>query len=87
MTREMQEWAYYAMDAIHALAQEDPDYLSLNEKRLGMEAEYERVMAGLPQAQRELIEDYQRICEEMQFQKIRLAYFLGRKHREEIGKK
>lgn len=83
MTKEMLEWAYYAMDAVHASAVKDPEYLALDEKRLALEGQYEAILESLPEEKRELITDYQCICEEMLFQKVRLAYFLGK----EIGKK
>ena len=87
MTSEMKEWAYYAMDAVHALAGEDQWYQELNEKRLALQGEYEQLLESLSPEQRELITSYQCYCEEMQFQKIRLAYFLGKKHPGEFIKK
>lgn len=84
MTKEMAMWAYYAMDAIHAQAQQDPEYQALNRQRESMEADYETLLAQLPGQQRELLLRYQCCVEEMQFQKTRLAFFLGKNLSEQM---
>lgn len=84
MTKEMEMWAYYAMDAIHAQAQRDPEYLALNRQQESMEESYEALLAQLPGEQRELLLRYQCCVEEMQFQKTRLAFFLGKNLSEQM---
>ena len=79
MTKEMEEWAYYAMDAIHREAQKDRDYLQLKEKWVQLSENYESFVSGLPEKERVLVLEYQGCVEDLQFQQVRIAYFLGKK--------
>ena len=80
MTGEMEEWAYYAMDAVHRATQEDPEYQKLTDRWARLAEDFEAFVTGLPEKERELVLSYQGCVEEMQFQQVRVAYFLGKKH-------
>ena len=56
MKKEMEEWAYYAMDAIHREAEQDAQYRQFKEAWLKLADEYEEILAGLPEKQREKFE-------------------------------
>lgn len=84
MTKEMEEWAYYAMDAIHREAQMDPGYREQVDRWMQLREGYEALCADLSRDQRELLLEYFCCVEEMQFQKIRVAYFLGKKRAEDF---
>jgi len=82
MTNEMEQWVYYAMDAVQQAAMEDSDYQELNEKREALACAYEEILQELSEEKREVLVSYQYYAEEMLFQKIRLAFFLGKKQTE-----
>ena len=80
MTKEMEEWAYYAMDAIHKEAQKDPEYRQFKEAWLKLTEEHDAILAGLSKKQRDLLVEYQCCVDNLHFQEVRVAYFLGKKH-------
>ena len=79
MTKEMEEWAYYAVDAIHREVQKDEAYQEFHEAWLKLTEEYEAILAGLPEKQRDLVTEYQVCVDNLHFQEVRVAYFLGKR--------
>ena len=76
MTKEMEEWAYYAMDAIHREAQKDRDYLQLKEKWVQLSENYESFVSGLPEKERELVAQVAALPEKLRTV-IHLHYYEG----------
>lgn len=62
-----------------ALAKGDEWYQELLGKLTGLEPEYIRIRDALPREDRDRLEAYISLCEEMQYRMTVLAYKMGRK--------
>lgn len=79
MENEMETWAFYAADAVEQAAQHDAGFQQLSRARMELAPQYEAFLATLTPQQRELLVSYQCCMEDLEYQRTRVAYFLGRR--------
>ena len=65
-----------AQDAINSAAGEDAYYQETLRECREAEAKYLEVVGRLTPEEREVIDDYVTVCENLEFQRARIAYFL-----------
>lgn len=65
-----------AMELLMQVVRIDPPYQELYQQNLALEEDYLRIMASLPEADRDLLERYISVCENMEYRKVCLAIAL-----------
>jgi hypothetical protein len=64
---------YEQAQLLHAAAMNDPCYQSLLEECRKLELEYLRILRKLPERDRDILERYISLCEELEYRKTCLA--------------
>jgi hypothetical protein len=77
----MKEWLETGMHQVNALLGKDADFQELLEQLTVALEKYQSVMDRLPQEEKEIIEDYIALCEEVEYQKTHTAYYCGKRNR------
>jgi len=72
----MDIWTDIAQPKIIEEAKTDPGFIEASELYNKKEQEYLKVVDGLTDEQKEVIEDYIAACENLEFQYTRIAYFM-----------
>ena len=62
---------------IAELVRQDAFYQELLEQCEAMSSDYRRIRDGLPAEDRERLESYIAVCEELEYQRSRMAYAIG----------
>lgn len=76
----VKEWLQSGIHQVNALLNIDEDHQELL-KRLDLAREsYEAAVNGLTATQRQQIEDYIALCEELEYQKTYTAYYCGKRN-------
>jgi len=73
----MELWADAICQQISEKCRIDPEYQKVLEECREREQVYHAVLAELTQQQRSAIDDYIAICEELEFQFARVAFYCG----------
>lgn len=74
----MQQWMKIGTHQVNELLARDEDYLSLLAQRDAAEAEYLAVMQKLSQQDRQAVDRYIMLCEEIEYKRTVTAYRCGR---------
>ena len=77
----MKEWLETGMQQVRALLETDADFQDLTGQLTDAGRNYRSVIQKLPAKDREIIEYYLALCEEVEFQKILAAYHCGKEYR------
>lgn len=82
----MELWADVVCRQISEKCRLDPEYQKVLEECREREQVYHVVLAELTQQQRSAIDDYIAICEELEFQFARVAFYCGMEEGKERSK-
>lgn len=74
----MKEWQETGMHQVNALLSIDADFQELMKHLTVVQEHYQTVVGKIPPEERESIEDYITLCEEVEYQKTRTAYYCGK---------
>lgn len=74
----MDEWADWAFDQVLAMARQDDYCQELAQRHEACVGQFEALLARLSPRDRELVSDYLYLCQEIEHQRARLAYQLGK---------
>ena len=70
-------WDSEVIYRLSDMVKSDADYQELLERCCSLETDYLRIMNGLSEEDRELMDRYIAACEDMQYRMTQLAYLLG----------
>lgn len=73
----MKEWSTSADQKILELTHTDSDYQDILQQVREKEVDYQRILATLSSEDALVVDDYIALCEELLYQKVRLAYIAG----------
>ena len=76
----MLEWVYRVSEQVQLLANNDPEYRELTQRRLGMNEKFEQLLSGLSEEDREFLLEYIDISENQQYRFSQLAWLYGKLH-------
>ena len=76
----MLEWVYRVSEQVQLLANNDPEYRDLTQRRLGMNEKFEQLLSGLSEEDREFLPEYIDISENQQYRFSQLAWLYGKLH-------
>ena len=76
----MLEWVYRVSEQVQLLANNDPEYRELTQRRLGMNEKFEQLLSGLSEEDREFLPEYIDISENQQYRFSQLAWLYGKLH-------
>ena len=76
----MLEWVYRVSEQVQLLANNDPEYRELTQRRLGMNGIFEQLLSGLSEEDREFLLEYIDIAENQQYRFSQLAWLYGKLH-------
>ena len=76
----MLEWVYRVSEQVQQLADSDPEYRELTQRRLAMNEEFEQRLFQLSEEDREFLLEYMDIAENQQYRFAQLAWRYGRLH-------
>ena len=76
----MQEWLESGIHQVNAVLREDQDFQGLSQRLNVMKKGYDSVMQCLTPDQRQNIENYIALCEELEYQKTFTAYYCGKRN-------
>ena len=76
----MLEWVYHISEQVQLLANNDPEYRELTQRRLGMNEQFERFLSKLTEEDREFLLEYMDISENQQYRFSQLAWLYGKQH-------
>lgn len=76
----MLEWVYRVSEQVQLLANNDPEYRELTQRRLGMNEKFEQLLSGLSEEDREFLLEYIDISENQQYRFFQLAWLYGKLH-------
>ena len=74
----MLEWVYRISEQVQLLANNDPEYQELTQRRLGMNKEFELLLSKLTEEDREFLLEYMDISENQQYRFSQLAWLYGK---------
>ena len=77
----MLEWVCRVSEQVQRLADNDPEYRELKEKRMALNQEFEELLSRLRDEDRELILEYMDIAENQQYRFSQLAWLYSKLHR------
>jgi hypothetical protein len=69
----MLEWVYRISEQVQLLANNDPEYRELTQRRLGMNGKFEQLLSKLTEEDREFLLEYMDISENQQYRFSQLA--------------
>ena len=67
-------------EQVQLLANNDPEYRELTQRRLGMNGKFEQLLSGLSEEDREFLLEYIDIAENQQYRFSQLAWLYGKLH-------
>ena len=76
----MLEWIYRVSEQVQKLADSDPEYRELTQRRLALNEEFERRLSRLSEEDREFLLEYMDIAENQQYRFSQLAWRCGKLH-------
>ena len=76
----MLEWVYRISEQVQLLANNDPEYRELTQRRLGMNEKFELLLSKLTEEDREFLLEYMDISENQQYRFSQLAWLYGKQH-------
>ena len=76
----MIEWVARVVDAVEAEARRDPEYQELLTRQTELAPVYDAMLAGLKEAERELILEYTDVALNRQYRFAQLAWDYGRRN-------
>ena len=77
----MEQWLNIGADQVEAILKNDKDYQQMLVELEQAEEKYLNVVAKLSAEEREIVEDYIALCEDVEYQKTHTAYKVGRMFR------
>lgn len=78
-----EEWNDWALHQINIRAKYNQDYQQMRSRWQELDELFQTVCAGLPKQDREAIEDYIAMCENLEYMRSQIAYEFGK----EVGRK
>lgn len=76
----MKEWLGLGIHQVHALLQGDPDFQELFRRLDVAKEKYDAALEGFTPEQRQTVENYIALCEELEYQKTFTAYYCGKRN-------
>ena len=76
----MREWLECGIHLVNDLLRTDQDFRELFQRLEITPKEYDAVVEKLSLNQRQVIEDYISLCEELEYQKTFTAYYCGKRN-------
>ena len=76
----MLEWVYRISEQVQLLANNDPEYRELTQRRLGMNGKFELLLSKLTEEDREFLLEYMDISGNQQYRFSQLAWLYGKQH-------
>ena len=76
----MLEWVYRISEQVQLLANNDPEYRELTQRRLGMNEKFELFLSKLTEEDREFLLEYMDISENQQHRFSQLDWLYGKQH-------
>ena len=76
----MLDWVYRVSEQVQLLANNDPEYRELTQRRLSMNEEFEQLLSKLSDEDREFLLEYMDISENQQYRFSQLAWLYGKRH-------
>ena len=76
----MREWLERGIHQVNDLLRNDQDFQGLSQRLDTAKRDYDAAVKELPSNQRQAIEDYIALCEELEYQKTFTAYYCGKRH-------
>ena len=73
----MNKWSIRVDEKVTAKAGNDSEHEELLRQCVEKEAEYQKIMCKLSLAEREQVDNYIAVCEELEYRRTQLAYELG----------
>ncbi|MBQ7231336.1 MAG: hypothetical protein IJX04_10640 [Oscillospiraceae bacterium] len=77
----MLEWVLRVSEQVQQLANKDPEYRELTQRRSALNREFEEFLSGLSEADRAFLLEYMDIAENQQYRFSQLAWLYGKLHR------
>lgn len=77
----MLEWVLRVSEQVQQLANKDPEYRALTQRRSALNREFEEFLSGLSEADRAFLLEYMDIAENQQYRFSQLAWLYGKLHR------
>jgi hypothetical protein len=76
----MKEWLEIGTHQVNAILGCDADFQNLSKQLVFAEKQYRTVIEKLSPIELEIIENYIALCEEVEYQKTRTAYYCGKRN-------
>lgn len=76
----MKEWLEQGIHQVNALLRRDPDFQGLSQRLDEAKKDYDAAVQGLTPEQRQTVEDYIALCEELEYQRTFTAYYCGKRN-------
>lgn len=76
----MKEWLENGIHQVNALLREDQDFRGLSQRLEEAKKDYDKAVQLLTSEQRQHIENYIALCEELEYQKTFTAYYCGKRN-------
>lgn len=77
----MEEWLRIGVHQVQELLNHDPEYQKILHDLSVAEKKYHQIMKKLTIEERECVDDYIALCEELEYQRTHTAYRCGRMRR------
>ena len=77
----MDNWINGICDEVDRLTAEQPEYRELLSRWRALEPRYIEILAALPEADAEVLREYEYLINEMHYQKTQTAYRVGRQRK------
>lgn len=77
----MEEWLRIGMQQVQELLDHDPEYQKILHDLFVAEKKYLQIMKKLTSDERECVDEYIALCEELEYQRTHTAYRCGRMRR------
>ena len=74
----MEQWLKTGANQVQELLEHDPEYKQMMAELVQAEEEYLKIMAKLSPEDREIVEHYIALCEDVEYQKTHTAFRVGK---------
>lgn len=76
----MREWLETGIHQVNGLLSKDAEFQNLLERLIVAQADYQTVISKLSSEERQSVENYIALCEEMEYQQTLTAYYCGKRN-------
>ena len=80
---KMQQWNKFGKHQVNEFLDHDPEFMALLAQQRDAEKEYLRIMEKLNEQDRQIMEYYILLCEELEYKRTVTAYKCGLLHRKQ----